>query len=90
MHVNVENGEFRFSSKFVLSSRLTEAVFREHFNGERRIFHEENGQKFQISPSFENGKLKLIEFFLDDPKYGTSWHDWSEGKELQRQKDTEK
>lgn len=42
------------------------------------------GRRFIVIAEFDGERLSGVDLVDVDPKYGSSWHDWSETKELQR------
>lgn len=100
MHISIEAGEFKLKSGAVLSGALTRSEFLSSFEGgssstvvENEPHHsfkfKDEDESIIIVVCFKGENLNTVEFCLDDPKYGSSWSEWSEEKEMKRKKDHE-
>lgn len=97
MKPNSETGELTLASGTVLSSVLSRSMFLSSAEGVRAQINVQNepwcSYRFEdhedsliVVVFFKGESLESISLYVDDPRFGTGWNDWSEQKEMERKR----
>ena len=97
MKPNPKTGEITLASGTILSRRLSRSMFLSSTEGVRAQINVQNEPwcsfRFEDSEDslivvvfFKGESLESISLYVNDPKLGTSWNDWSEPKEMERKR----
>lgn len=97
MKPNPTTGEITLASGAIIWSRLTRSDFLSSVEGTQAkvnvqnepwcSFRFEDNEDLLIAVVFFNGeRLESISLYINDPRFGTGWEDWSEAKELERKR----
>ena len=95
MKPNPKTGELALASGTILSPQLTRSMFLSSPEGIQAKIHVQNEPwcSYRVDDHegpliivvfFQGERLESISLYMNDPKFGTSWEDWSEKKELER------
>jgi hypothetical protein len=95
MKANLITGEFTLPSGTILSPGITRSTFLlsvEGMTAEVSVRNEpwcsfrfeDLQDSLGVIVFFKGKDLESIHLSINDPKFGTSWEDWSEAKELER------
>lgn len=95
MKPNPKTGELTLASGTILSSHLTRSMFRlspEALQAKINVQNEpwcsfrfeDHEDSLSITVFFHGERLESVSLYINDPRFGTSWEDWSEQKELER------
>jgi hypothetical protein len=97
MKPNPKTGELTLPSGTVLSPRLTRSVFLSSAEGKGAevsvknepwcsFRFEDHEDSMGVIVFFKGEILESVHLSINDPRFGTSWEDWSEEKELGRKR----
>jgi hypothetical protein len=97
MKADPKTGDLTLASGSILSSRLSRSGFlaSPEGRGAKLVVRndpwcsfrfDEIEESMAIVVYFNQEELESVELSISDPKFGNAWNDWSEAKELQRNK----